>query len=130
MAGQTIDGAVENSVPFMDTLWGERALGDNSISDTLHPTRAFELVKDHLAVLRQHLGPIMIGAKVGSMNQDIESFTPLWSDTRFGRSRCARLRCRIRRRFALSVDVVKLFVWVFGEYEIMVQDVFVAFLQA
>jgi hypothetical protein len=64
------------------------------------------------------------------VNQHVKGFASRRSHTWFCGCWCTDIGCGIWSGFTAFVDVIKFAVWIFGEDEVVVQDMFVALFEA
>ena len=132
---QAVDRAVEHAVAVVDVLGRQGPLEDDAVFEVGHAGGAFELVEDGLTVGAEELavaGPVLPGAEVGRVDQDVERLAA-------GRGHLARLLGAggggevgggVGRGDAFLVDRLELLMRVAAEDEVVVGEVFVGPVEA
>src|ERR1700744_5517747 len=107
---------------------GKRALKDDAVLNVGEARGALELIKDHLAIGREHSGPVMPWPQKWGVHQNIKRIAAWRCSRRIGNRSGREIAGWIRRRRGEVVNVVNLFLRIAGENKVMVGQMLVAFL--
>src|SRR5947209_19798030 len=125
MAGQSVDGAVENPIPLVDIGRCQCGLEDDVLLYVGHSGASDKFVENDTAIRRQHPLPVMVRPQIWRVHQDVNRVAARWSDRRIGSSRRRDIAGWIRRRCALAVAPVEFLLGIRGKDEVMVGQLFI-----
>ena len=130
MARQAVDRTVEHVVAVVDVLRRERPFEDDVSLEVFHAGCALEFLDDPAAVWREHLRPVVMGPQVGRVHEHVERLAPGGRDAGFGDGRRADIAGRVGGRLTAAVDHLELLVRIVREDEVVVDQLFVALVEA
>src|SRR4051794_30924736 len=120
MAGQSVDGAVENPVSLVDIGRCQCGLEDDMLLHVGHSGAPGELIKDDTAIPRQHPLPVMVRPQIWRVHQDVNRVPARRSNRWIGASRCRDIAGWIRGWFPFAVDPIEFLLGIGGKDKVMV----------
>ena len=129
MARESVDRTVENTVSIVNSFRRQRCFINDRFTQSIESRGALEFIQDHLAVLWQHLLPIMTGSQVWRVNQNVERFAAARCDVGFCYRGSTDIRRWVRGRLSAVVNVVEFFFRITRKDKVVMQQLFVAAIQ-
>src|SRR5690606_28775091 len=127
VAGQSVNGALQNAIPLMNVLRRECRFKEDSLLDVLHSGTSLKFLDNRVPVGGQELVPVVMRSEVRRVYEHIQGFStggrhsrvsPCWSRHVAGRIGCG---------FAFLIDGVEFLLGVARKDEVVMKQVLVGF---
>lgn len=129
VAGEAVDGSVQDVVAGVDVLGGEGGFEDDSVFQVFQAGGFRELFQDGAAVGGKHGLPVVVRAQVGGVDEDVEGLAARGGHGGIGGGGGAEVTGRVRGGLAPAVDGVEFLLRVVREDEVVVEEVGVGAVQ-